>query len=149
MATIRRSNQDQGLAKTRLKSATVLLCTHGVGEADGVPDALASRIRAEEVFGEVAACQLKGPRGLVETLRRLDDRPVFLVPLLMAEGHTYRTVLPDLLSQAGARRNPVECCRPLGVQPGLAPVATAMVGEACAAQDWPAGETAVVIAAHG
>ena len=133
----------------RLKAATVLLCTHGVGAAEGVPDALASQIRALDVFGDVASCQLKGPRGLLETLRHLNDRSVFLVPLLMAEGHTFRTVLPDLLSQAGARPHPVRCCRPLGVQPGLAAVAIAMAEEACAGQAWLAADTALVFAAHG
>lgn len=108
---------------------------------------LAVRLRSTGQFSEVAACSLKGAPGLAETLQAMTAEPVYLVPLLMAEGHTYRTVLPRLLAEIPGRR--IVQCRPVGVAPGLDAVAVAQALEACAARKFAPDDTTLVLAAHG
>ena len=92
---------------------------------------------------------MKETPGLAETLRCLPGKPVYLVPLLMAEGYTYRTVLPRLLAEAGAAGRRIVQCRPVGAAPGLDAVAVAQALEMCAARKFAPGQTTLVLAAHG
>ena len=114
-----------------------------------MPVDLAARLRSTGRFSEVAACSLKTTPGLAETLRCVPGDPVYLVPLLMAEGYTYRTVLPRLLAESETPARRIVQCRPVGVGPGLETVAVAQAMEECAARNFKPGETALVLAAHG
>jgi len=125
----------------------LVLWAHGGVGRSGVPEGLAARLRSMGHFSEVAPCSLTGNPGLAETLRGMTAEPVYLVPLLMAEGYTYCTVLPQLLADAPERR--VVQCRPVGVGPGLDAVIIAQALEACAARKFKPGETTLMLAAHG
>lgn len=125
----------------------LVLWAHGGAGRSGVAEDLAARLRSIGQFSEVAACSLKGDPGLAETLRGTTAEPVYLVPLLMAEGHTYHTVLPRLLAEAPERR--IVQCRPVGVAPGLDAVVVAQALEACAVRNFAPGDTTLVLAAHG
>jgi len=125
----------------------LVLWAHGGAGRSGVAEDLAVRLRSAGQFSEVAACSLKGDPGLAETVRGMSAEPVYLVPLLMAEGHTYHTVLPRLLAEMPGRR--IVQCRPVGVAPGLDAVAVAQALEACAVRKFAPGDTTLVLAAHG
>ena len=125
----------------------LVLWAHGGAGRSSVPEDLAVQLRSTGQFSEVAACSLKQDPGLAETLRGMTAEPVYLVPLLMAEGHTYRTVLPRLLAEIPERR--IVQCRPVGVAPGLDAVVVAQALEACAGQNFAPGDTTLVLAAHG
>jgi sirohydrochlorin cobaltochelatase len=136
-----------------LTDAALLLCAHGRGESgesgEGVPEAHAAALRQRRCFARVETCVLRGAPGIAEALAGIDVPRVFLVPLLMADGHTNRVLLPEMLAQAGAAARRVTLCRPVGLSPALAPLAAAEVATLCAARGWRPAETAVVIAGHG
>lgn len=133
-----------------LTRAAVLLCAHGRGGGgEGAPEAHAAALRARGCFARVEACALRGAPGVAETLAAIDAPRVFVVPLLMAEGHTSQVVLPEILAQAGAAAGRVTLCRPVGVSPALAPLAAEAARTACKAKGWEPEDTAVVIAGHG
>ena len=125
----------------------LVLWAHGGGGQSRVSEALAARLRSMGHFSEVAPCSLKADPGLAETLRGMAAEQVYLVPLLMAEGYTYRSVLPRLLAKTPERR--VVQCRPVGVGPGLDAAIIAQALDACAARNFTPGETTLMLAAHG
>ena len=133
-----------------LTQAAVLLCAHGRRDGgEGTPEAHAAALRARGVFAQVEACTLRGAPGLGETLARIDAARIFIVPLLMADGHTSQVVLPEALAQAGVAGGRVTLCRPVGVSPALAPLVVDAALAQCRARGWRPADTAVVIAGHG
>jgi sirohydrochlorin cobaltochelatase len=139
---------------TDLSRAAVLLCAHGRGEGgEGTPEAHAAALRARGVFARVEACALRGAPGLPETLAEMlaeiDAPRVFVVPLLMAEGHTSQVLLPALLARGGKEAGRVTLCRPIGVSPALAPLVVEAALAQCRARGWRSADATVVIAGHG
>jgi sirohydrochlorin cobaltochelatase len=138
-----------------LRDATVLLCAHGRGDSggeaapDGVPEAHAAALRARGCFARVEACVLRGAPSLAGRLADAGEGRVFVVPLLMAEGHTSRVLLPEALAQAGAAGRRATLCRPVGVSPALGPLVAGEAMALCRARGWNAAETSLVIAGHG
>jgi sirohydrochlorin cobaltochelatase len=133
-------------------AAALLLCAHGRGAAaapDHIPEVLAGTLRDRARFARVEACYLRGSPGLPEVLAGIAEAQVFLVPLLMAEGHTSGVVLPAALAEAGDRAARVVVTPPLGADPMLAALAARDVLAQCRARGWTPSETAVVIAGHG
>ena len=128
-------------------AAVLLLCAHGSGA--GAPEAHAARIRGRGLFRGVASCSLNGKPSLSDRLASIDAERVYLAPLLMADGHTYNAVLPQLLAQVDNAGGRVLCCPPLGVSPDLGAIAAARAMALCAGRRWPPDKTSLVIAAHG
>jgi len=132
-----------------LKDAALVLCAHGQDGASGIAEAYAAALSRSGRFARVEGCCLKGAPDLAATLGGLDQREIYVVPLLMADGYTYGTVLPPLIERhapAGAR---VHLCPPLGRAAGLAAVATDRAVELCAGRGWAPESTTLVVAAHG
>ncbi len=129
-------------------SPGLVLWAHGGAARSDVTDRLAAQLRATGRYSDVVSCSLKGGLSLADALRGMAADPVCLVPLLMAEGYTYRSVLPRLVSEAAPGR-PIVQCAPVGVAPGLDAVVLAQALEACTMRNFVPGETIVVLAAHG
>lgn len=150
MAAAGRKSRKARAGSPDLSKAALLLCAHGRSDGgEGAPEAHAAALRARRCFARVEACVLRGAPGLAETLAGIGAARVFIVPLLMAEGHTSQVVLPDLLAQAGAGKERVTLCRPVGVSPALAPLVVDEMLALCRARGWRPADTAVVIAGHG
>jgi sirohydrochlorin cobaltochelatase len=113
-----------------------------------VAETHARAIRARGVFAAVESCCLEGRPSLAEALARIDDAPVYLVPMLMAEGFTARTLLPRRITEAGARGR-VVTCRAVGANPGLAALVERQAVASCEARGWSPAQTALVVIGHG
>lgn len=139
------------MAAGDFRAAALLLCAHGRGgvAADHGPEVIARRLRDAGRFARVETCYLRGGPELSEVLAGIAEHRVFLVPLLMAEGHTSGVVLPAALARAGGRAVQVVVTPPLGADPMLASLAAREALALCRARGWTPAETAVVIAAHG
>lgn len=160
MAKAGRASRKANAAAPDLTDAALLLCAHGrrseVGGEVGGEDAAeahAAAIRKRRCFARVEACNLRGgpglPETLADTLAGIDAERIFLVPMLMADGHTNQVLLPEMLAKAGEKARRVTQCKPAGLSPLLAPLAADEAAALCAAHGWTPGETAVVVAGHG
>ena len=126
----------------------LLICAHGVAGRPGAATRHAHAIAARHRFADVHACCLTGRPSVGEALEKLPGEVVVLVPLLMAEGYAWNTLLPRALAAArGAERVTVR--RPIGTHPGLAAVIERAAVEACAARRWETGATTLLLVGHG
>lgn len=135
-----------------LGADALLLCAHGRGgtaEDHHVPEMLARALRGRSRFARVEACYLRGRPRLADVLADIAEARVFLVPLLMADGHTSRVVLPEALAAAGADGARVTLTPPLGTAPAIADLVARDALELCGERGWTPAETTVVIAGHG
>jgi sirohydrochlorin cobaltochelatase len=140
-------------------SAALVLCAHGVRGGAGAAEEHAALIRRRRIFAEVRACALRGRPGLAETLAALRagappvPSPIYLAPLLMAEGYTLRAMLRRLGDGAPApgpaAGRGLLLCPPVGTHPRLAVAMAAKALVACRARSWPPEETALLIVGHG
>jgi sirohydrochlorin cobaltochelatase len=140
------------MAGADFRGDALVLCAHGRGGAAAdhhVPEALARDLRARDRFARVDACYLRGSPALADVLAGIAEARVFLVPLLMADGHTSRVVLPEALAGAGAAGARVTVTPPLGTAPGLADLVAKDARAQCDTRGWTPGETTVVVAGHG
>jgi sirohydrochlorin cobaltochelatase len=163
MAAAGRASRKAKAAAPDLTGAALLLCAHGRSgfarpassedrrATTRAPEAHAAALRKRRLFARVETCVLRGSPGLADVLAELlvDSERVYLVPLLMADGHTSRVVLPEALAQAGGQGARVTLCRPVGLSPALAPLAADEAALLCQARGWRPADTAVVIAGHG
>ncbi len=125
----------------------LLICGHG---ARAARVSVSPRLRARASafgFAEQMACSLYAEPTLEQTLDRLGNRPVFLVPMLMSDGVTLEALRQRLAQREDVRR--IVLCQALGAHSGLA----ARVGE-CArdkavATGWSPPETALLLIGHG
>lgn len=130
----------------------LLLCAHGRGgtaEDHHVPETLADTLRAGGRFAEVEACYLRGSPGIGDALARLRAAEVVLVPLLMAEGHTSKVVLPDALAAVGEAAGRVRVTAPVGVASALTDLVVSVGLSICGDRHWSPAETTILVAAHG
>jgi len=149
MSSTRRVAPKGPAIEAALKNAALVLCAHGRDGASDIALEYAAKIGRSGEFARVAGCCLKGAPDLAGTLRGLDQRDIYLVPLLMADGYTYRTVLPPLIgchAPPGAR---VRLCPSLGRAAGLAGIVTDQAVDLCDDRGWVPETTTLVIAAHG
>lgn len=144
-----RSNAPRAPATEHVwKDAALVLCAHGIRGGPGVAVEHARAIERRGLFAEVAAACHKGRPGALETLAEIRSPRVFVVPLLMAEGFTLRTMLrklePALRSKAG-----LMLCRPVGVHPHFSLMMARRALAVCARRRWRPSRTSLVIAGHG
>jgi sirohydrochlorin cobaltochelatase len=140
------------MAGAALGADALLLCAHGRGgaaEDHHVPEALARALRARKRFARVEPCYLRGSPALADVLADIAEARVFLVPLLMADGHTNRVVLPEALAAAGEAGARVIVTPPLGTAPAIADLVAREALALCYSRGWVPGETTVVVAGHG
>jgi sirohydrochlorin cobaltochelatase len=140
------------MATAGFRADALLLCAHGRGgatEDNHVPEALARALRDRDRFARVEACYLRGSPRLADVLADIAEARIFLVPLLMADGHTSRVVLPEALAEAGAAAARVTVTPPLGTAPAIADLVAGDALTLCRARGWTPGETTVVVAGHG
>ena len=140
------------MAGAAFRADALLLCAHGRGgaaEDHHVPEALARALRARKRFARVDACYLRGSPQLAEVVAGITEARVFLVPLLMADGHTSRVVLPEALAAAGESAARVTVTPPLGTAPAIADLVARDALALCHARGWAPGETTRVVAGHG
>jgi len=140
------------MADTDFGASALLLCAHGRGgaaEDHHVPETLARALRRTGRFARVEACYLRGSPRLADVLAGVTEERIFLVPLLMAEGHTSQVLLPGALAEAGERGGQVTVTPPLGADPSLAALIVREALARCREYGWEPGEATVVIAAHG
>jgi sirohydrochlorin ferrochelatase len=129
-------------------AAALLLVAHGVRGGPGIAVTHAAALRKTGLFDDVAAACLKGEPSVAAALQSLSARRVVALPLLMADGYSYGRLLPEQLLLAQTAKE-VRLCRPLGLLPGMAGIATDLAFGSCADRGWNAGDAAVIIAAHG
>lgn len=135
-----------------LSASALLLCAHGRGGAAAdhhIPEALAESLRARGGFAQVETCYLRGEPDVAAALARVEAESIVLVPLLMAEGHTSQVLLPAALTEAGGAAGRVRVTAPVGTSPALADLVAAAAQSQCDARGWQAGDTTVLVAAHG
>jgi sirohydrochlorin cobaltochelatase len=135
-----------------LGASALLLCAHGRGSAaedHHVPETLARTLRERGHFRQVEACYLRGHPALSEVIAAIGADSIYLVPLLMAEGHTSQVVLPEALAAAGVGAARVRVTLPIGVSASLASLVMEDALARCRDSGWAPGDTTVVIAAHG
>ncbi len=130
-------------------SQALVLCAHGAGGGSAAAEKLAGILRERKQFSRVEVCCLKGRPSVAEALQAVAGQDAVLVPLLMAEGFTYKTLLRGALSDAGAMADRVRLSRPVGVHPRLADIAAAHVCHECARHGWATPDVHVLVAAHG
>ena len=106
-------------------------------------------IAALDLFSDVEACCLFGQPDLESRLESIASRPVFVVPLLMAEGYTYDLLAERLRSLQARLSQRVTLCRPVGSHPGVTDLITATALGRCQEQDWRPEDTGLVIIGHG
>ncbi|HEX9648137.1 MAG TPA: CbiX/SirB N-terminal domain-containing protein [Alphaproteobacteria bacterium] len=110
----------------------------------------AQAIAGRALFAGVAACCLAGRPSVAEALAALAGEPVYLVPALMADGYTARTLLKRALTEtAPADRARVVVRPPAGTHAGLARLCLGAALRACAVEGWHADAARLVLAAHG
>ncbi len=140
------------MAAADFRADALLLCAHGRGgaaEDHHVPEELARALRGQGRFARVEACYLRGSPKLADVLADISETRIFLVPLLMADGHTSRVVLPEALAAAGEAGARVVATPPLGTAPAIAEMVARDALALCRGRGWTPGETTVVIAGHG
>ena len=130
--------------------AVLILCGHGSHGGVGSAGEHAAAIRRLGRFAEVRACCLKGTPELGATIESLEAQPrILLVPMLMAEGYTLRT-LHRRLEQLGAGvRARLSVAAPVGSHPRLGWMIAARARDACASRRWRPGETGLLVVGHG
>lgn len=97
----------------------------------------------------LAAATLADPGALAAALARLAPgaAPLLVVPFFMAGGWFTQAELPRRLAAAGAGR--ARILPPFGLWAATAQLAADKAGAAALAQGWAAGETTLILAAHG
>jgi sirohydrochlorin ferrochelatase len=135
--------------KVSLAHAALVLCAHGQCGTSGITDAHVESLRKSGCFARVEGCCINGEPDLASTLCTIAQGEIFIVPLLMADGYTYGSVLPTLMPDCSPPGTRIHLCRPLGQTPGLAAVAIDWAADLCADRGWSCNETTVIVAAHG
>lgn len=109
----------------------------------------ASAIASLNGFAAVQGCCLYGQPRLEDALEGLAVRHTYLVPLLMAEGHTNDVLTERALAANANRPRSVELCRPVGCHPALSDVIAAAALGTCRARGWRPSETGLLLIGHG
>lgn len=132
-------------ATEALRDARLILAGHGAGGRAAVVERHARAIRRRGLFAAVRSCHLQNRGSLAHALAGQQDRTALVVPILMADGFTMRS-LADSLAELGGE--PV-LCRPVGTHPGIAELLAGQAEGVALARSWPLATISVLVAAHG
>ncbi|MEI4487107.1 cobalamin biosynthesis protein CbiX [Frigidibacter sp. MR17.14] len=136
--------------------ARVMIVAHGQ-PSDPAPAAAAlARFAARVAEGlpagtRVASATLAEADGLERAAAALGDGagPVRVFPMFMAPGWFTRTALPARLLEAGLGPEAVRILPPFGILDALPDLAVELLTQALGAAGWAAGESHLLLAAHG
>jgi sirohydrochlorin ferrochelatase len=148
MSTTRLASPKAQATETPRHRAALLLVAHGVRGGPGIAAQHAVAMRRLGLFDEIAVACLKGEPEIGCAVRSLHSPEIFVLPLLMAKGYSYDTVLRDQLRGDSPGRR-VTVCEPLGLDPALAGIACEMAIKTCRERSWSGDETAVTVVGHG
>lgn len=127
----------------------MILCAHGAAAGCDAAERHAARLRETGGLGEVVACCLRGTPDLAAALSGVRGPSVAIVPMLMADGYTSRTVLPQAVADAAPEGLTVRITRPLGVSPGVGDIIARRALRACRDRNWRPARTGLLIVGHG
>lgn len=125
----------------------LVLCAHGISGQCGVVADHARALAGEGRFSGVHGCALYGDPRLEETLDTLPDGEVLLVPYLMAEGYTLKTMQHRVAEHPSGGR--VTITRPVGTQAAVTQLIAEKALSACHDAGWSPAETALLVVGHG
>ncbi|MCB1311505.1 MAG: cobalamin biosynthesis protein CbiX [Sedimentitalea sp.] len=126
---------------------SVIVVSHGQPSDPGPAEAelagLTARIAALLPGWQVQSATLAAPDALPAALESAGPAPL-IYPHFMTEGWFTQTALPKRIGNPAARILP-----PFGTDPSLPALARDWLAGELAAQGWQAGETCLIVAAHG
>ena len=128
---------------------SVILCAHGGAAGCDAAEMHAVRLRESGRFEAVVACCLRGMPDLAAAFSRVRGRSAVVVPMLMADGYTSRTVLPVAVANAAPGGQALRITPPLGTSPGVADIIARRAARASRDRGWDPARIALLIAGHG
>ncbi len=129
------------------RQAALVLCAHGISGQCGMVAEHARALAQEGRFSQVHGCALYGDPRLEVTLDALPDDEVLLVPYLMAEGYTLKTMQRRVADHPAGGR--VTISRPVGTQAAVTTLIAEKALSACHGAGWGPAETALLLVGHG
>lgn len=128
-----------------MPQTSAVIVAHGFpsdpGPQEAAMQALAARVGDHLPGWTMRGATLAAPGALDAALDGLDQPLVY--PFFMAEGWFTGTELPRRLDGRG------RVMAPFGVEPGLTDLCARIVADTLAQHGWQAGDTALLLAAHG
>ncbi|MBI6628963.1 CbiX/SirB N-terminal domain-containing protein [Pontibaca salina] len=125
----------------------VIVVSHGQPSDPAPAEAelaeLTARVAAQLQGWRLHSATLASPGALVNALDACNEAPL-IYPLFMTDGWFTQSVLPKRTAGRAARILP-----PLGTDSALPQLASDLLKETLAAKNWHAGDTCLIIAAHG
>ena len=109
----------------------------------------ASVIASLNGFADVQGCCLYGQPKLEDAIEELATGHTYLVPLLMADGHTNDVLTERALAANANQPGPIKLCRPVGHHPALAGLIAASAQDTCRAHGWRPSDTGLLLIGHG
>ncbi|MEI4469982.1 CbiX/SirB N-terminal domain-containing protein [Frigidibacter sp. MR17.24] len=146
----------QDTTAARATALRVLIAAHGQpsdpGPAADALVAFAARVAGHLPAGaRVAAATLAEPGAIDRAAAALGAgaAPILVYPMFMAPGWFTRSALPARLAEAGLPETAVTILPPFGTEPDLPALAEREIAAALGTAGWSAGETRLLLAAHG
>ena len=149
MSSTRSDDRKAPATSTGSEGLSVILCAHGGVAGCGAAEQHARRLREGGAFEDVVACCLRGTPDLAMAFARVQAPVVAVVPVLMADGYTSRTVLPKAVADAAPDGLVVRITPPLGTSPGVGDIIARRALLACRDRGWQAAQTSLLVAGHG
>lgn len=138
-------------ASSRGPDPQALIVAHGQpsdpGPAEEALHGLAARVAAALPGWRIDAATLAAPGALDAALGASPGARPLIYPFFMADGWFTRVNLPQRLAEAGAADAPI--LDPFGTDPAVHDLVVTRLGEALRDAGWRAGDTTVILAAHG
>jgi sirohydrochlorin cobaltochelatase len=113
------------------RRSALILVAHGSNRCPGPGQQLerhAHALARRGLFAEVCTATLQGGRSPGEALRSVESERVYVMPMFMCNGQYTRDRVPEAFGLLGAADRPngrmVHLCPPIGLDPGLAVLAS-------------------------
>jgi sirohydrochlorin cobaltochelatase len=126
----------------------LILCAHGARGNPGIADSHARAIHALGLFADVRACCLNGTPTLTDALDHIADRPVVIVPTLMARGVTAQR-LEEARRSESSQAPAIEIRGPVGEHPMIPALLAERARSACRTIEAAPSRTTLLLVAHG
>jgi sirohydrochlorin ferrochelatase len=131
------------------KRGSVILCAHGSAVGGGAAERHAERLRETGRFERVVTCCLHGMPNLAMAFTLARTPAVTVVPMLMADGYTSRTVLPAAVADVAPDGVALRITPPLGTSPGVGDIIARRALLACLEKGWQPAQAGLLVAGHG
>lgn len=127
----------------------LLVCAHGVDGGPGIATAYAEALRAVGRYDAVIACCLHGRPGLEAAIAETAATRLRIMPLLMAEGVSYRKLTQRAQVSARRDRKVIDVQPVLGADPALGRLIETKAEAVAKRNDWLTAETGLLLVGHG